>query len=179
MHFSPPHSTSCLCVQVLTSFRCLVKCHFNREPFLQQLRRNNTLNILSSYLLFFFSLYLTPTETCYLHIRCFGSHPLPRVHGLCFVWALRARAVTQNEQWKWKWLSHVQLSGDPTDYTVHGILQARILEWVAFPFSRGSSQPRDWTQASYVAGGFFTSWATGSLSYRIYLTNINWMNNLS
>ena len=32
---------------------------------------------------------------------------------------------------------------DPTDYTVHGILQARILEWVAFPFSRGSSQPRD------------------------------------
>ena len=32
---------------------------------------------------------------------------------------------------------------DPMDYTVHRILQARILEWVAFPFSRGSSQPRD------------------------------------
>ena len=32
---------------------------------------------------------------------------------------------------------------DPMDYTVHGILQARILEWVAFPFSGGSSQPRD------------------------------------
>ena len=32
---------------------------------------------------------------------------------------------------------------DPMDYTIHGILQARILEWVAFPFSRGSSQPRD------------------------------------
>ena len=32
---------------------------------------------------------------------------------------------------------------DPTDCTVYGILQARILEWVAFPFSRGSSQPRD------------------------------------
>ena len=32
---------------------------------------------------------------------------------------------------------------DPIDYTVHGILQARILEWVAFPFSRGSSQPKD------------------------------------
>ena len=47
------------------------------------------------------------------------------------------------------------------DYTVHGILQARILEWVAFPFSRGSSQPRDRTQVSHVAGGFFTSWATG------------------
>ena len=35
---------------------------------------------------------------------------------------------------------------DPIDYTVHGILQAKILEWVAFPFSRGSSQPRDWIQ---------------------------------
>ena len=40
------------------------------------------------------------------------------------------------------------------------ILQARILEWVAFPFSRGSSQPRDRTQFSRIAGGFFTSWAT-------------------
>ena len=44
--------------------------------------------------------------------------------------------------------------------TVHGILQARILEWVAFPFSRRSSQPRDQTQVSHIAGGFFTSWAT-------------------
>ena len=49
---------------------------------------------------------------------------------------------------------------DPMDYTVHGILQARILERVAFPFSRGSSKPRDWTQVSRVAGGFFTSWST-------------------
>ena len=48
---------------------------------------------------------------------------------------------------------------DPMDYTVHGILQDRILECVAFPFSRGSSQPRDWTEVSRVAGGFFTSWA--------------------
>ena len=45
------------------------------------------------------------------------------------------------------------------DYTVHGILQARILEWVAIPFSRGSSQTRDQTQVSHIAGGFFTSWA--------------------
>ena len=42
---------------------------------------------------------------------------------------------------------------------VHGILQARMLEWVAFPFSRGSSQPRDQTQVSHIAGRFFTSWA--------------------
>ena len=49
---------------------------------------------------------------------------------------------------------------DPMDYTVHGILQARTLECVAIPFSRGFSQPRDWTQVSYIAGGFFTSIAT-------------------
>ena len=48
----------------------------------------------------------------------------------------------------------------PMNYTVHGILQARILEWVAFPLSRGSSQPRGWTQVSRIAGRFFTSWAT-------------------
>ena len=41
------------------------------------------------------------------------------------------------------------------EYTVHGILQARILEWAAFPFSRGSSQPREWTQISHIAGRFF------------------------
>ena len=44
----------------------------------------------------------------------------------------------------------------PMDYTVHGILQARILEWVAVLFSRGSSQPRDQTQVSNIAGGLFT-----------------------
>ena len=46
---------------------------------------------------------------------------------------------------------------DPMDYTVHGIIQARILEWVAFPFSRGSSQTRDRIQVSHAAGGFFIS----------------------
>ena len=55
--------------------------------------------------------------------------------------------------------SVVSDSSQPHDYTV-GILQARILEWVAFPFSRGSSQPRDWTQVSRIVGGFFTSWAS-------------------
>ena len=45
-------------------------------------------------------------------------------------------------------------------YTVHGILQARILEWAAFPFFRVSSQLRDWTQVSHIAGQFFISWAT-------------------
>ena len=39
---------------------------------------------------------------------------------------------------------------NPLDYSVHGILQARILEWAAFPFSRGSSRPRDGTQVSCI-----------------------------
>ena len=42
---------------------------------------------------------------------------------------------------------------------LHGILQARILEWVAFPLSRWSSQPRNQTQVSHIAGGFFINWA--------------------
>ena len=46
------------------------------------------------------------------------------------------------------------------EYAVHGIHQARILEWVAVPFSRGSSQPRDRTQVPHIAGRFSTSWAT-------------------
>ena len=48
---------------------------------------------------------------------------------------------------------------DSIHYTVHGILQARILEWVAVSFSRGSSQPRNRTGVSRLAGGFLTSWA--------------------
>ena len=48
----------------------------------------------------------------------------------------------------------------PPGSSVQEILQARILEWVAIPFSRGSSQPRDRTQVSLTAGRFFTVWAT-------------------
>ena len=54
---------------------------------------------------------------------------------------------------------------DPMDYSplgssVCGILQARILQWVAIPFSRGASQPKAWNCISCVAGGFLTIWAT-------------------
>ena len=62
-------------------------------------------------------------------------------------------------------LCHAQLYPtlwDPMDYSppgssVHGTLQARVLKWVAIPFSRGSSQPRDQTQVSHIAGRFFTT----------------------
>ena len=64
---------------------------------------------------------------------------------------------------------------DPTDCSppgssVYGILQARILQWIAIPFSRGSSQSRDRTQVSCVAGRFFTVWATGKTRKTIPLT---------
>ena len=55
---------------------------------------------------------------------------------------------------------------NPVDYSppgssVHGSLQARILEWIVISYSRGSSQPRDQTWVSCIAGGFFTIWAPG------------------
>ena len=77
---------------------------------------------------------------------------------------------------KWWLFSHVWLSGTP--WTVAhqaplsmGILQARILEWVAMPSSRGSSQPRDRTQVSCIAGRLFTLWAAmeGLIQYVIHI----------
>ena len=52
----------------------------------------------------------------------------------------------------------------PSGSFVHGILQARILESVALSFSRGSSQNKDWTQVSHIAGKLFTIWATREAS---------------
>ena len=57
----------------------------------------------------------------------------------------------------------------PPGSSVHEILEARILEWVAIPFSRGSSWPRDQTRGSCIAGRFFTTWAT----ILLYLTAFN------
>ena len=53
----------------------------------------------------------------------------------------------------------------PSGSSIRGILQARILEWIAIPFSRGSSWPKDWTQVTCIAGRFFTIWATGKISF--------------
>ena len=60
---------------------------------------------------------------------------------------------------------------DQMNYTVHRILQARILEWVTFHFSRDSSQPRDQTQVSCIAGRFFIVWATWK--WQIISTNFS------
>ena len=77
-----------------------------------------------------------------------------------------------------KSLSHVQLFWDPMNCSppgssVQGIVQARILEWVAIPFLAESSQPRDWTWVSHISGRSFTVWTTreahhSSLQHRLY-----------
>ena len=74
---------------------------------------------------------------------------------------------------------------DPMDCSLpgpsaHGIFQARILEWIVIPFSRGSSRPRGQTRVSCIAGRFFTIWATGEAllhvagMYIIYGKRIDW-----
>ena len=69
-------------------------------------------------------------------------------------------------KWKWKWSRSVvsdslpPMDCSPPSSSVHGIFQARILEWVAISFSRASSQPRDRTQVSHIAGRRFNLCAT-------------------
>ena len=65
------------------------------------------------------------------------------------------------------------MDNSPSDSSIHGILQARILEWVAIPSSRGSSRPRDQTHvscSSWLAGGFFTTWEARlpHMNYKYY-----------
>ena len=71
---------------------------------------------------------------------------------------------------------------DPMDYIVHGILQARILEWVAFPFSKGIFPTQGSNPVSHIAGGFFTSWATRKvcvLIFNIYMLKVHVINSIS
>ena len=92
-------------------------------------------------------------------------------------WAIREAQSISSSHWAFFMVQHshpymkVKVTQlwltlrDPMDYTIHGILWARILEWVAFLFSRGSSQLRDQTQVSRIAGGFFTSWVTREVPF--------------
>ena len=75
-------------------------------------------------------------------------------------------------KWEWKSLSRVHLC-DPVDWRVHGILQDGILEWVAFLFSRGSSQPMNQTGVSCIAGRFLTNWAIRESRFCLVDTNKN------
>ena len=79
--------------------------------------------------------------------KCFAEIPWSICLILCFVTQL---CPTHRDS----------MDCTPPGSSVHGILQPRILEWVAMPFSRGSSPPRKWTGVSCIAGRFFTSWTT-------------------
>ena len=87
----------------------------------------------------------------YLPLTIRPSNPTPR-----YLSKWTAILCLHKVKWKWKLLSQVWL-WDPMDCIVHGILEARTLEWVTFSFSSGSSQPRDRTQVSCIADRFFTS----------------------
>ena len=77
---------------------------------------------------------------------------------LLWIWVI----ISLSLHGKWKLLSCVWLFVTPWN------IQARILGWVAFPFFRGSSQPRDQTEVSHIAGRFFTSWATRIMEWVAY-----------
>ena len=102
----------------------------------------------------------------FIHSICIWGH-----FSFTYVIAFWSGAVLDSESidnfvtWKWKSLSHVCFFATPWTIACQAplsmwILQARLLEWVAMPSSRGSSQPRDQTQVSLIAGRFFTIWAT-------------------
>ena len=102
----------------------------------------------------------------FIHSICIWGH-----FSFTYVIAFWSGAVLDSESidnfvtWKWKSLSRVCFFATPWTIACQAplsmwILQARILEWVAMPSSRGSSQPRDQTQVSLIAGRFFTIWAT-------------------
>ena len=93
---------------------------------------------------------------------------------LCVLWALMSESGCSVQGWVqvlWDVKVNVKVARlcptlcnpmdcSPPGSSISGILQARILEWVAFPFSSGSSQPGNWSRVSCIAGGFFTSWLT-------------------
>ena len=81
----------------------------------------------------------------------------------CLKWTYTGKGIYSKRTEKVKMAQSCLTLCDPMDYMVHRILQVWILEWVAFLFSRGSFQPRDRTQVSLIAGGFFTSWATNEV----------------
>jgi len=113
------------------------------------------------------------------------NHEYHKVHTIysfsdfckCYFWKISHEVLSSSQQYfmsvflqvfisslllfttEWKWKKVKVVHSCPT-LRAHGLLQARILKWVASLFSRESSQTRDWTHVSRIAGEFFTSWAT-------------------
>ena len=98
------------------------------------------------------------------------------------IWEWQVKVRCAHPKWKWR-CYHSGVSNSlwphgtvcsPPGSSVHGILQARMLEWVAIPFSRESSRPRDLTWVSHIAGRFFTVWITSSaiLAFSFWLDTL-------
>ena len=85
---------------------------------------------------------------------------------------IRLHSTLKTSKWREVKVAQCPTLCDSTECTVPGILQARILEWVAIPFFRGSSQPRGWTQVSHIAGRLLTSWATREVLSQIHVIKV-------
>ena len=103
------------------------------------------------------------------NVFCWGSWLSPEILGREEIpWFLLVRRCFSLSE---KWVLVTQscptlydpMDCSPPGSSVHGILQARILEWVAIPFSRRSSPPMNQNHISWIAGGFFTIWACQTL----------------
>ena len=110
-------------------------------------------------------------------------YPAPSSEAYSVVWVCQNCFLCFCEccERKWKWSCSVMSDSfcDPVDCSppgssIHGILQARILEWVAIPFSRGSSQSRDRTHVSRIAGIRFNLWATREAHLFCFSTLEKW-----
>ena len=104
-----------------------------------------------------------PLQNSYSHLRTTSDKTCLKILGkiaslLVVLWCNYLLTVSEVAQSCLTLCDPVDCS--PPGSSVHGILQTRILEWVAISFSRGSSQPRDWTQVSRIAGRRFNLWAT-------------------
>ena len=117
------------------------------------------LNIIKYILFIVFQISVSAIFERYLMKSCLHRNNILCLSFFRYLYLVCCCLLLNERERKWKSFSRVRLC-EPMDSTAHGILQARILKWVASLFSRGSSQTRDWTHVSRIAGEFFTSWAT-------------------
>ena len=106
-----------------------------------------------------FLMYFTRVQIIKIHTKCIHKMMSVSFNGIQY-WTKIKEFFKTSFQCMLSRFRHVQLfvtPMDPPSSSVHGILQARILEWAAMPSSRGSSPPRDRSRVSCIAGGFFTS----------------------
>jgi len=146
-------------MSIHTRFHCMYAPHFVYSCVNELLGwRKSISSPWSRDNIFFFS-YIVLYPLFSLHSLCFLPPSLPLSHPSLLSFLANPNPC---RKWKWKWSPALCNPVDcrPPGSSVHGIVQARILEWVAISFSRGSSQPTDRTLVSRIAGSRFILWAT-------------------